>query len=293
MKIALCLSGYYNSIKDSLSFGDDGFSHIKKHILKYSEEGYEIDVFFHNWEPHLESKITDLYKPKAYITEAQIDFNQIAEDNQVSRKFIDEHNKLGSWTMTSRTGGGYVGPERILSQFYSIQKSFELKKKYEEENDFSYDCAIKARFDLGRINRLTSGPGKINPYPCQCIKFDPELDMNYFYQAYWDLFNEGPADMWFYSSSSNMNNFCNFYTKTLTEYLQRESEYSKRVVEGWPESSCNNFRTNEIFKPKNKQSKDLHKYEPYLAVNGILLHKWFLMDHGLWEKAKALHSKWE
>tara|TARA_R110000824_G_scaffold55069_18_gene151791 strand:- start:2392 stop:3273 length:882 start_codon:yes stop_codon:yes gene_type:complete len=293
MKIALCLSGYFNSLKDSSSFGDDGFSHIKKHIFKFNEDGHEIDVFFHNWEPHLENKITNLYKPKAYISEPQIDFNKIAEDNQVSRSFIDKKNLLGSWTITSKSGSGYVGPERLLSQYYSVQKSLELKKQYEEDNNFTYDCVIKSRFDLGRINRLTSGPGKGNPYPCQCINFDPNLNMNYFYQAYWDLFNEGPADMWFYSNSSNMNSFCNLYTKTLTEYLKEGSEYSQKVIEGWPESSYNNFRTNEIFKPKNKQDKNLHKYAPHEAVNGILLHKWFFIDQGLWEKSKMLDSEWE
>ena len=87
-----------------------------------------------------------------------------------------------------------------------------------------------------------------------------------------------------------MNNFC---TKTLTQYVQHKSEYSKRVVGGWPESSYNYFRTNENFKPKKEQSKDLHNYEPHLAVNEILLLKWFLIDHGLWGKSRTFYGKWE
>ena len=174
MKIALCLSGYFNSIKDSSSCGDDGFLYIKKHILDEINNGHEVDVFFHNWQP----------------------------------------------------------------------------------NNFKYDCVIKTRFDLGRINRNTS---KI--YPCQCINFDTTLDMSYFYQVYWDLFNEGPADMWFYSNSENMDNFCNFYDKVLKEYLPVGSDY--------------------------------HKYPSHMVVNGILLHKWFLMDCKLWYNSIALESKWE
>jgi len=286
MKIALCLSGYFNSIKDLSSCGDDGFLYIKKHILDEINNGHEVDVFFHNWQPNLEEKLVNLYKPKKHIVESQIDFNKIAEKHKVSRKYLDKNNQLGSWQLTSQTGNGYVGPERILSQFYSVQKSIELKKQYEEENNFKYDCVIKTRFDLGRINRNTS---KI--YPCQCINFDTTLDMSYFYQVYWDLFNEGPADMWFYSNSENMDNFCNFYDKVLMEYLPIGSEYHKAVVNGWPQSKLNDFRSNELF--KEQPSDILHKYPSHMVVNGILLHKWFLMDCKLWYNSIALESKWE
>jgi len=293
MRIALCLSGYFDSFKDGSSTGQDGYEYIKKHILNCASPTCEVDVFFHNWEPHLEEKITELYQPKKYIVESQIDFVEIAENNKVSRRYLDPYNQLGSWTMTSKQGAGYVGPERLLSQYYSTQKSIELKRTYEEENDFKYDCVIKSRFDLGRINRSTSGPGKANPYACQCIKFDPTLDMSKLYMVYWDLFNEGPADMWFYSSSENMDNFCELYHKVLKEYLQVESEYRRTVMTGWPESKLDDFRTNEMFKPQVERAENLHRYPPFLTVNGILLMKWFFMDTGLWKKATALEAEWE
>ena len=293
MKIALCLSGYFNSLKDLTSQGYDGYYYIKKHILSESEQGHEIDVFFHNWEPHMEQTLIGLYKPVKYIIEPQIDFNDIAEEYKVSRKYLDAQGGLGSWTVDSTKGSGYVGPERILSQYYSIQKSFELVRDHEEENNFKYDCVVKSRFDLGRINRATSGPGKGNPWACQCIDFNPDYDMSRFYQVYWDLFNEGPADMWFYSNSDNMRCFANIYDKTLTEYLQLNSKYSKAVTQGWPESSRNNFRSNEMLKPVSQRDTNLHQYPPYLVVNAILLMKWFLMDQGLWEKSELLKTEWE
>ena len=46
------------------------------------------------------------------------------------------------------------------------------------KSEVNYDCVIKSRFDLGRINRDTSGKGGVNPYPVQCINFNPNLDMN-------------------------------------------------------------------------------------------------------------------
>ena len=139
MRIALCLSGYFNSIKDSTSFGDDGYLYIKKHILDEVDNGHQVDVFFHNWEPNLYDKIVNLYKPKKYIIEPQIDFEKVADQHKVSRIHLDKHNKLGTWSINSSTGTGYVGPERLLSQFYSVQKSFELKRQYEEDNNFKYD----------------------------------------------------------------------------------------------------------------------------------------------------------
>ena len=211
MRIALCLSGYFNSLTDRTSLGDEGFLYIKKNIFNKVSPESEIDVFFHNWEPDIKEKLLSIYQPKKYIVEKQIDFVKIAEENKISKRDYGYENLLGTWTLDSKTGRGYAGPERILSQFYTLQKSIELKKEYEEENNFKYDCVIKARFDLGMINRNTSGPGKGNPYPCQCINFDETNDMSYFYQVYWDLFNEGPADMWFYSNSENMDKFASVY----------------------------------------------------------------------------------
>jgi hypothetical protein len=293
MKIALCLSGYFDSFKDGSSKGQDGYEYMQRQIFNHPAADEGIDVFFHNWEPHLEDHITKIYEPKGYIVEPQIDFVEVAEHNKVSRRHLDPYNQLGNWTMTSKQGAGYVGPERLLSQYYSTQKSFELKKEYEEENDFKYDCVIKSRFDLGRINRSTSGPGKANPYACQCIKFDPTLNMEKLYMVYWDLFNEGPADMWFYSSSENMDNFCELYHKVLKEYLQVNSDYRLTAMSGWPESKLNDYRSNEMFKLPNDRTSNLHRYPPFLTVNGILLMKWFLMDTGLWNKAIALEAEWD
>jgi hypothetical protein len=293
MRIALCLSGYFSSLKDTSSLGEDGYAYIQKHIFKYREEGHEIDVFLHNWEPQLKEVLIKLYAPKKYIIEPQINFDTIADEHKISRRFLDPRGALGSWTINSSRGSGYVGPERILSQYYSIQRSFELKKQYEEENNFKYDCVIKSRFDLGRINRNTSGPGNNNAWPCQCIDFNPDYDMSKFYQVYWDLFNEGPADMWFYSNSENMDCFAHLYDKALTEYLQLGSDYAAAVTTGWPESSAGQYRTNELLKPPEKRATNLHKYPPHMVVNAILLMKWFLIDHGQWENSELLKTEWE
>ena len=188
MKVALCLHGYFDSRMDHTSKGSDGYNHIKKHILDVADA----DVYIHNWQPELEQSIRDLYNPVKAIFEEQIDFSETV-------------NNLG---LADMPGDSPLGrsPATILSHFYSIQKCFE-------QIDLSeYDCIIKARFDIGRINRNTSGPGKQNPYPVQCINFDPTLNMDGLYMADWQYMeSDGPADMWFYGPPKIMKHFSTLY----------------------------------------------------------------------------------
>ena len=90
-----------------------------------------------------------------------------------------------------------------------------------------------------------------------------------------------------------MECFSTLYNKALREYLQVGSTYSKVVTTGWPESSATSLRSNEIEKSPEDQDKNLYKYPSHMVVNAILLMKWFLMDHNLWEKSKLLKTKWE
>lgn len=197
MKIALCISGYFNSSRDSASLGIDGFQHIKKHIL----EGNDVDVYIHSWDVNNEQHIRDLYGDliKKAIFENQLDFKPIFEKNGLHNIPV-HHGATPFWN--------------VFSQYYSVQKSFELMVN----SNVNYQCAIKARFDLGRVNRMTSGPhNQNNPHPVQCINFNPNLDMNYFYMADWQYIDtEGPADMWFYSSAENMSIFQSYLIYYLT-----------------------------------------------------------------------------
>ena len=190
MKVALCLHGYFDSRMDHTSKGLEGYKHIERSILDKAD----VDVYVHSWQPSKACLIEDLYEPVRSIYEEQEDFDPIVKE-------------LG---LESAAGDSAMGrsPQTILSHFYSIQKCFELV-------DCSrYDLIIKSRFDLGRINRNTSGPGKHNPYPVQCINFDPTLSGDKLYMANWQYFEDGPPDMWFYGGPEIMTHF-----KTLYNYL--------------------------------------------------------------------------
>lgn len=237
MKVALCLSGYFNSLTDPSSTGLDGYNHIKKNIL----DKVDADVFLHNWQPELTTEIINLYNPKLYVIEEQLNFSKIIRSRQLDT--LPEQPR---------------SPSTILSHFYSVQKSFLLM----QDSAIDYDIIIKARFDLGRINRQTSGPGLGNSYPVQCINFDPTLDMTKMYVANWDYFNDGPADMWFYSGYENMIKFTNLYQKLINDYFFLDSAYMKS-------SNINNIS------------------------NAIRLYKKFFIDQKLWNIMQPLETTWE
>lgn len=242
MKIALCLHGYFDSLVDQTSLGVNGYKYIKKHILSKGD----VDVFIHSWDTKNANQIVDLYKPKEYIFEPQKDFSEIIKKLQIENL---------AWNARS--------PANVLSHFYSVQKSFTVFNQTRRQ--LEYSIVIKSRFDLGQINRNSSGPGKQNFYPVQCINFDPNLDMSKLYMAKWRMFDQGPPDMWFYSNARTMNAFSVIYTQ-VEEYLNWNSEYVKY-----------HLRSNGEFE----------------ISNSVRLYKWWMQQNGLWENRVALDSEWE
>ena len=243
MKVALCLHGNFDSQFDSTSNGMDGYEHIKKHIL----DGNNVDVYIHSWDIDNKEKIEELYGSitKDSLIETQIDFKPLFIENGLDT--VPVHN-------------GATPFWNVFSQFYSVQKSFELMLNSKIE----YDCVIKSRFDLGRINRTTSGPGLGNPYAVQCINFRPDYDMENFYMANWQyLDTEGPADMWFYSNKENMSNFAKIFD-ILSNDVKIGTEYQK-----WAGDADGGL------------------------VNTIKAWKWFMIKVGIWDKKAPLETIWE
>ena len=241
MKVALCLHGLFNSTTDSTSNGYDGYQHIKKHIL----DVVDTDVFIHSWEVDKMEEINSLYKPKSSSYTPQIDFNPLIKERK-----LDELK------------GVPRNPFNVLSHFYSVTEAMKLPY----QSNTKYDVVIKARFDLGRINRNTSGPGRGNPYPVQCINFNPNIEADKIYMADWNHFHMGPADMWFYGSMETMKPF-----RTLYNSLE-----SNIIIDG-----------------------DFHKFATNIEgnyghlSNSIAFYKWWMIQNGLWETRINLQTIWE
>jgi hypothetical protein len=241
MRIALCLHGLFDSITDGSSNGYDGYNHIKKHILDIADT----DVFIHSWEPNKSDLINGMYNPKKSIFESQKDFSDLIKERGLDK-----------------LEGCPRSPQSVLSHLYSVTKAMELPFQTNER----YDVVVKARFDLGRINRNTSGPGLGNPYPVQCINFNPNIEADKIYMANWNHFHMGPADMWFYGSEQTMNHFKNLY-QTLEEQMYIGSDFHKFAtqIEG--------------------NSGDL--------THAVAFYKWWMIGNGLWENRINLDTIWE
>jgi hypothetical protein len=242
MKIALCLHGMFNSTQDTKSSGFDGYEYIKKHIL---DKG-DVDVFVHSWEFDKKDLIEGMYQPKAVIFEEQRDFT-----NLIKSRGLD------------KLEGCPRSPQSVLSHLYSVTEAMKLPHK---QTGIKYDIIIKSRFDLGRINRMTSGPGFGNPYPVQCINFQTNIEKDKIYMANWNHFNMGPADMWFYGSPNVMVEFTTLFN-FLDEQMKIDSEFHQ-------------FATNI-----EGNRGDIS--------NSIAFYKWWMLKNGLWENKINLDTIWE
>ena len=273
MKTAVCLYGLYNHhYSDS---GMKGFEQITDRILSKVPNA---DFFCHSWSTSNREEILSNYSPKRYIIEEQVDFSSNVNSIDLDYFLTTPHR---DWMYLFRA----------FSFYYTRAKALILKKDYEEENGFKYDCVISCRFDLGQRDRHWNGK-----YFVSRINFDPSLDMNNVYSAMWDQLNAGMADQWFYSNSTNMDHFIEIYEK-LPLYLTKGSEYEKAVTQGWFDS--NRFvhmidppdqrqYSNEVLKKEEEKQKELMEYPIWECVNNHIMHKWFLKDVGLYENSKYL-----
>ena len=98
MKIALCLMGAVGAAEKKYGVGhpiDPRIGHYfyKKHIFDCND----VDVFIHSWSTDFEKEFIELYNPKKYLIEKQINFNQndvrtpIKNLNTISKK--QDYNK--------------------------------------------------------------------------------------------------------------------------------------------------------------------------------------------------------
>lgn len=241
MKIALCLHGLFNSTTDFTSNGTDGFDYIEKNILNKGD----VDVYIHSWEVDKKEDILKLYNPKLSVFEQQKNFSKLIKERSID-------------TLTTCPRP----PQNVLSHFYSISEVFKLLYNTKEK----YDIVIKSRFDLGRINRKTSGPGNHNPYPVQCINFITNIEKDKIYMANWNHFNMGPADMWFYGDQNLMREFTGLYDSLIPQF-HLNSDFHKFAI---------NIEGNV---------GDLS--------NSIAFYKWWMMENGLWNKRINLDTVWK
>ena len=220
MRSAICLYGVVGGVggKD----GKGGNVPIKECFesqQKYVIDVNNADVFIHSWSIEAEKELVSLYKPKKYKLQKQIEFDYAASDKK------------------SKEYG-----HRSLSRWYSTKQVLELKKEYEIEHGFVYDCVMTLRFDLLFFT-----------------DFDfSKFDLKYLHASHWNtpqglpraphikadrvnrsvtrIKRPGFLDLWFFSNSRMMDEFTKVHEgikKKRYDYSQHHAPWDHFVKNGY------------------------------------------------------------
>ena len=194
MKIAVCLSGQprflergYQQIYDNIISKYDNvdfFIHTwwdddmkKDQFIKANDKNYKLDDFGkirqYSYPIDTLELIMKYYKPKLILNETQIKFE--------THKNVDYET---------------INPLSLYSMYYSIKVSNNLKKFYENKNNFIYDVVIRCRFDI-LIEKLD-------------IDFN-DIDLSYIHTDIVGL--DHPNDQLAISSSENMDYYSILFDK--------------------------------------------------------------------------------
>ena len=143
MRVALCLHGVVGHLytnKPQHTWCEDvdyriGLEHYRRHLFAVNDC---VDVFIHSWSTQYAERLTRDYQPRRQIFETQIDFKQ-------------DTVKLN-----------------LKSRWYSTQAVVELKKKYEQDQGFTYDWVSCCRASTWRyyaiwISQSTTGTLSMRP----------------------------------------------------------------------------------------------------------------------------------
>ncbi len=192
MKVALCLTGLVGS-KSGKSWDKEGgtdevLETCAKYFNKHMLSKNDVDVFFHTWEIELENQLVEKYNPKSYIVEPQKVFTDIVVYDR------------------PRTQAHY-------SKWYSIREAIKLKKDYELENNFEYDFVIQSRFDVVWTTDVVFESFDNSKF---YIPRTHKKNQPWGWPNEWC--NREIGDLFFFSSSDNMDKFAELYDN-INRYL--------------------------------------------------------------------------
>jgi hypothetical protein len=186
---------------------------IKKAVLvsgipKYWEKGLksikhwfnDADIFIHTWDTSfITIDKTIAYNPSTYSSD--IETCSIIKHFDPKKFLIEKlEDKKQSWIERRECykKNNIVCAESIspFSMFYSIKQANNLKKEYEQENNFLYDVAIRIRFD-----------SDIQTFKPEELYIKDRL----FIPAGHDNSFCGVNDQFFFGDTNIMNEACNMY----------------------------------------------------------------------------------
>lgn len=177
MRIALCLSGQPRFYNHPNSYGQ-----LKNKIMDRYQKNDHVDVFIHTWVFHnktteqlyetgpwnyvkvneleynsekIQTELTDLYSPKAFLAEEPISNKEATKDQDTNASYMTKN---------------------MPSMFYSMMMADQLRRQYSQQLNFEYDIVIRARTDtwiqseLPDLVKLEKDKLYV-PDDCPCVQY--------------------------------------------------------------------------------------------------------------------------
>lgn len=221
MKVALILSGQFRNAKEC-------YNSIKNNIL----DVYSPDVFISSWlnpkditpsgwfghTPNDDCTINDvinMYNP--------ISIEMETFDTNINKPFKNLSDKLDS-LLPENTETKTIN---VVSMHYKRYKANQLKKNYENLNNFKYDIVISSRFDLEFLEKLNLEENNSVNIP---IGFDWANGIS-------DLFAYGKSDIM--DEYFNLFNMFEFYR--LNKNISYAPEYNLKYHLDFKELNVSRF----------------------------------------------------
>ena len=208
-KIALLYSGQPRHLKEAFPNHHDTFWK--------PNNSYQIDVFAHMWydEKWIGNYFWDQYKDRGRW---EADLKEFMQDNWNPKAITFEEPKEFEPEDIVPDPRFPHPVNNIISQFYSISQANDLKKKYEDENNFKYDVVVRLRTDEYFQRPL----GPINEYNLDSINVLKE----------WAHVEHGINDHFAFGSSELMDKYLDVY-ENFVEIAEMGAEINPECIIGF------------------------------------------------------------
>ena len=202
MRIAICLSGQPRTIEFAAP-----------NVIQYFSGEHEYDFFCHSWDYDTYKRKRDDApadeQPIYWDVDSNVDINWLTEKINVfkpKKYIIDSSAVIGtkfSWA----------------SLTYSLMMANNLKKQYEIENNFRYDCVVRSRYDL-----IFDPTGRF--YVDPIVNKSQYLDILCLHSARmsYEFNRQNVSDEFFYGSSTAMDLISELHRK-IKKHIVRQDDY--------------------------------------------------------------------
>lgn len=216
MKIAICFYGLVGSMEDKNGQGkplnpEIAFNLNKKNLFQDND----VDIFIHSWSIEQRDTLLALYKPKEWLIEPQVEFNdneKLLNNTSLYERISMKIKKFSDLQEYKSLEAKKIQEiQRARSRWLSTKKVLELKQQNEKRIGRTYDFVMLLRLDVGFYTKLDFSKldqkhlyvSNWNDYPNKQNNFNVSKRNN----------NKGKGflDFWFLGNSKILDHYATIY----------------------------------------------------------------------------------